>query len=144
MAESAAVEAGTVRVKRQRQSAVMVRRLAKNPTAMIGFVLFMIMLITAVFAPLIATHPYDEQNIEDRLQGPSAEAFVVSAPIIRRLIDIGEGPRVPRLEGRFRLVAFQVFSETQIRFAHIPGELKGHCFGFTRLQGEWHECGRPG
>ena len=46
------VEAGKVRVKKERQWAILVRRLAKNPTAMIGFVLFMVMVIIAVFAGL--------------------------------------------------------------------------------------------
>ena len=50
------------------------RRLKKNPTAMIGLVLMLLLVLVAIFADQIV--PYSratELNIPERLQGPSAE-----------------------------------------------------------------------
>lgn len=45
----------------------------KNKMFVTGMILFGTVLIVAVFAPLIAPHTYDGQNMAMKLQGPSAE-----------------------------------------------------------------------
>ena len=39
----------------------------------IGMILFGSMLLVAIFAPLIAPHTYDEQNMAMKLSAPSSE-----------------------------------------------------------------------
>ena len=45
----------------------------KNKMFVIGIILFGIVLLVAIFAPLIAPHTYDEQNMAMKLTGPSSE-----------------------------------------------------------------------
>lgn len=49
------------------------KRLQKNPTAAVGTAIFFILLLLAIFGPLIAPYEYQEQFVENRLQPPSAE-----------------------------------------------------------------------
>lgn len=49
----------------------LLRRALKNPSFVIGGVLFMIVVLTAVFADVIAPQGYDAVNIMDKLKGPS-------------------------------------------------------------------------
>ena len=53
--------------------ATMARRLFRNRIGFAGFVLCVIVLVAALFAPLLATHGPREQSIRDRFQGPSAQ-----------------------------------------------------------------------
>lgn len=55
----------------QRPAVVALTRLFKNPSGMIGLSLILLVVLAAIFAPLLA--PYDpiELNTPDRLQGPS-------------------------------------------------------------------------
>jgi len=47
-----------------------------NPTAMIGLGIIAVLLLTALFAPLLATHSPTAQVLVDRLQPPSAEHWL--------------------------------------------------------------------
>lgn len=47
-------------------------RLRKNKLAVIGMVLAVLLVLSAVFAPLLAPYPFDEQNISQRFQYPSS------------------------------------------------------------------------
>lgn len=47
------------------------RRAMKNPSFVFGGVLFMIVVLTAAFADVLAPQGYDAVNIMDKLQGPS-------------------------------------------------------------------------
>lgn len=47
------------------------RRLRKNKTAVFGLVIIAILLLTALFAPLIAPYHYDEQNLDEAFISPS-------------------------------------------------------------------------
>ena len=47
-----------------------------NPTAMIGLCIIILLLLTALFAPLLATHSPTAQVLSDRLQPPSAEHWL--------------------------------------------------------------------
>lgn len=51
------------------------RRLSRNPLAMVGTVIFSFFLLMAFIGPWIATHEFQAQDIASRLQGPSARHF---------------------------------------------------------------------
>ncbi|MFD1038830.1 nickel transporter permease [Virgibacillus byunsanensis] len=51
-------------------------RIIKSKTSIIGLCIIVILLLTAIFAPLIATHSITDQNIVNRYQPPSAEHFL--------------------------------------------------------------------
>ncbi|MFZ3577604.1 nickel transporter permease [Virgibacillus sp. DJP39] len=53
----------------------MIRRVTSSPLTMIGIIIVLIILLTAAFAPLIATHDPSEPAILDKLQPPSAEHY---------------------------------------------------------------------
>jgi len=53
--------------------ATMARRLFHNRIGFAGFLLCVVVLGAALFAPLLATHGPREQSIRDRFQGPSAQ-----------------------------------------------------------------------
>ena len=59
--------------KKQSQLAVVLRRVSKNPSAEIGLVVVILLVLMAVFAPLIAPYPYDQQNLLNTRKAPSAE-----------------------------------------------------------------------
>ncbi|MGP4105520.1 nickel transporter permease [Virgibacillus sp. L01] len=49
-------------------------RIVKSKTSLIGLCIILILIITAIFAPLIATHsPTDYESLTDRYQSPSSE-----------------------------------------------------------------------
>ena len=49
------------------------QRLAKNKLAVVGLIIIILMILTAVFAPVIAPYGYEEQDLYNTLKGPSAE-----------------------------------------------------------------------
>jgi peptide/nickel transport system permease protein len=49
-----------------------IRRMVRNPVAMIGLVIVLLFVFIALFAPLIAPHDYDLANFTLARQGPSA------------------------------------------------------------------------
>ncbi|MGO1074089.1 nickel transporter permease [Inquilinus sp. CA228] len=51
-------------------------RLVGNPPALLGLAILLIMVVMAVFAPLIATHDIYAQDLATRLQPPSAAHFL--------------------------------------------------------------------
>lgn len=52
-------------------------RIVKSKTALIGLCIILILIITAIFAPLIATHsPTDYESLADRYQPPSSEHWL--------------------------------------------------------------------
>jgi peptide/nickel transport system permease protein len=48
----------------------------RNPTALVGLGIIVLLLLTALFAPLLATHSPTAQVLADRLQPPSAEHWL--------------------------------------------------------------------
>ncbi|MDQ3641940.1 MAG: ABC transporter permease [Actinomycetota bacterium] len=60
-------------ITRQTQFGNVRRRFLRNKLAVIGLVMLTIVFVTAVFAPIIATHPPRAQDLEITLQSPSAE-----------------------------------------------------------------------
>ncbi len=71
MPNIAVVEVGATKIKKQRQSVVLLRRLAKDSTALTGGILFAVLALAAIFAPLLLRHPVDLVNIDVARQGPS-------------------------------------------------------------------------
>jgi oligopeptide transport system permease protein len=49
------------------------RRLQRNRMAVVSFYFIIFVTLVAIFAPAIAPYPFDEQNMDRILQGPSAE-----------------------------------------------------------------------
>jgi peptide/nickel transport system permease protein len=72
MLNTATVEEQVTKVKRQNGFIVLARRLSKNSSAVIGFVVAVILVFMAIFAPLIAPYTYAQQDIPNARSGPSA------------------------------------------------------------------------
>ena len=76
MPDVAAAEAGATKIKRQRQSVVLLRRLAKDPTALTGGILLGVLALVAIFAPLLLRHPIDLVNIDVSTPGSFVDLLV--------------------------------------------------------------------
>lgn len=61
--------------KKQNKSKVLasLKRLWRNPTTLIGFILVFLFIIIALFGPMLAPYKYTEQNLPNKLQPPSEE-----------------------------------------------------------------------
>jgi peptide/nickel transport system permease protein len=70
-AESQAAAVG--RMTRQTQFGNIRRRFLRNKLALMGLVMVGIVFLTAIFAPIVATHPPKAQDLTITLQGPSSE-----------------------------------------------------------------------
>jgi peptide/nickel transport system permease protein len=57
--------------KRSSQLRMELRRLRRHKPAMIGLGITLMVLVIVLLAPVIAPHPYDEQNLDRMLEGPS-------------------------------------------------------------------------
>jgi ABC-type dipeptide/oligopeptide/nickel transport system permease subunit len=73
-AESQAAAVGGM--TRQTQFGNIRRRFLRNKLALIGLVLVTIVFLTAIFAPIIATHPPKAQDLTITLQTPSSEHWL--------------------------------------------------------------------
>lgn len=61
---------------RIQQLRIMFYKLRRNSSAMVGLVLLLLIVAAAVFAPLLATHNINAQNLGNRLALPSAEHWL--------------------------------------------------------------------
>lgn len=59
--------------KKSSKAADIFKRLKRNKMAMVGLAILVILILTAVFADLIAPYGFDDQNLDNMLMGPSAE-----------------------------------------------------------------------
>jgi peptide/nickel transport system permease protein len=59
--------------KRKSQLPRTLIRLRRHKPAMVGLGITIVLLVLAIFAPLFAPHPFDEQNLARRLEKPSLE-----------------------------------------------------------------------
>ena len=73
MLSVAAAEGISPIIKRQSEFSVIARRLSKNPSAVIGFMVAVFLAVIAVFAPLIAPYRYDKQDLRHTRAAPSAQ-----------------------------------------------------------------------
>jgi peptide/nickel transport system permease protein len=62
-----------VKYKKSSQLRMELQRLRRHKPAMMGLGITLMFLVIALLAPVIAPHPYDEQNLERMLEGPSRE-----------------------------------------------------------------------
>lgn len=62
-----------VKYKKSSQLGMELQRLRRHKPAMMGLGITLMFLVIALLAPVIAPHPYDEQNLERMLEGPSRE-----------------------------------------------------------------------
>jgi peptide/nickel transport system permease protein len=66
-------EAKVPKVKRHGEFYTVARRLSKNPSAVIGFIIAVFLVVIAIFAPLIAPYPYDKMDLSHTRDAPSRE-----------------------------------------------------------------------
>jgi peptide/nickel transport system permease protein len=52
------------------------RLIKEKPLGAVGAVIVVVLLLCAIFAPLIATYPYDQANVRYRLKPPSAQFYL--------------------------------------------------------------------
>ncbi len=64
----------TVQVTRRKNKAL--SRFWRSPRTIVGMVILVIILLAAIFAPLVATHEPNAQNLRNRLQPPSQENWL--------------------------------------------------------------------
>lgn len=70
------VEAYTALLKKERRSNNAWNKLRRNKTAMAGFVIVLILLIMAIFSPLISTHNPNKQDIANAYLKPGSEGHL--------------------------------------------------------------------
>jgi len=73
MLKPVTAEANPPRIKRQSEFIVVSRRLSKNSSAVIGFVVAAVLVLMAIFAPLVAPYPPAKQDLAHTRQAPSAQ-----------------------------------------------------------------------
>jgi peptide/nickel transport system permease protein len=73
MLKVATVEGKTPKIKRKSEFIVVARRLSKNSSAVIGFVVAALLVFMAIFAPLVAPYPSAKQDLAHTRQAPSAQ-----------------------------------------------------------------------
>ncbi len=59
-----------------------IKQYKKNKAAVIGFIVVLLLVLTAIFAPIVAPYPPDIQNLADRLIPPMWDAKGVSSHIL--------------------------------------------------------------
>jgi peptide/nickel transport system permease protein len=67
------LEAKVPKVKKHGEFYIVARRLSKNSSAVIGFIITVFLVVIAIFAPLIAPYPYDKMDLSHARDAPSWE-----------------------------------------------------------------------
>jgi peptide/nickel transport system permease protein len=73
MLNAATTEGKAPKIKRQGEFVVVARRLSKNPSAVIGLVVAVLLALMAILAPLIAPYPYAKQDLMHTRAAPSRQ-----------------------------------------------------------------------
>ncbi len=73
MLNEATAAGRTPKIKRRGEFVVVARRLSKNSSAIIGFVVAALLFLMAIFAPLIAPYPPAKQDLAHTRQAPSIQ-----------------------------------------------------------------------
>ena len=71
MMDSATLTAAQTMKRKQSASAAVLKRLRKNKTAMVGLIVFAILALSAVFAPMLTPYGYATMDLKIAFQGPS-------------------------------------------------------------------------
>jgi len=66
----------TARPLSPRRTSKALRRFWRNPRTLFGVVMLLLIIMTAVFAPLLSTHDPNKQDLRNRLQPPSSEHWL--------------------------------------------------------------------
>ena len=59
------------KLKAENQAAAVIRRLSSNPAAMAGLIVFLLLVVIAVIAPLIAPYDVEEMDLTRKFATPS-------------------------------------------------------------------------
>ena len=78
--------AGIAPKRRSRLADFFIRLVREKPLGTISGIIVLIMVLVAIFADSLAHFPYDEVNILDRMQGPSAEYLLGTDQLGRDLL----------------------------------------------------------
>jgi len=70
---SITMEDQPVKPRRKSQFVIVARRLSQNSSAVIGFVVALLLALMAIFAPIIAPYPYQKQDLTHSRAAPSAQ-----------------------------------------------------------------------
>ena len=75
MSDKYEMENKKVKIKKKKKSNFIeiIKRLRKNNMAMVGLVIICILILTAIFADVIAPYSYSEQDLENSFQSPSVK-----------------------------------------------------------------------
>lgn len=98
-------------------------RLRRNRSAMLGIIVFIILALLAVFAPLIAPYGFEEMHIMDKLQGPSLKYLFGTDELGRDIFS-----RI-LYGGRFSLSVGLIATLTGLVFGTIVGSIAGYYGG---------------
>ena len=83
-------EASQEKIKKRSQAGMVFKRLLKDPVSVVCMVVLLLMILSAVFAPLIAPYDYAAQDLLSIRKGPSAEHWLgtdeLGRDILSRLI----------------------------------------------------------
>ncbi len=66
-----AVETKPVKLKKESNFVAVIKRMAKNRVAVVSAIVFLLLVLAAIFAPLIAPYSYTEMDLAAKNQGPS-------------------------------------------------------------------------
>ena len=87
MSDAVGISSAAIAPKRRsRLSDFFIRLVREKPLGTISGIIVLIMVLVAIFADSLAPFPYDEVNILDRMQGPSAEYLLGTDQLGRDLL----------------------------------------------------------
>ncbi len=111
--------------KKQNQFVEVIKRLFDNKAAVVGGIIFLAVVVIAIFAPLLAPYDYAEMDILNRLQGPSAAHLFGTDHLGRDILSrIMVGARYSLIIG----VGSVIFSAV---FGVILGSIAGYFGGWV-------------
>jgi peptide/nickel transport system permease protein len=132
-------------------------RLRRNKLAMVGMVIVLLLVIMAIFAPLLAPYDYQEQSVANRLQFPNAEHLLgtdnMGRDILSRIIYGGRisllvsllavafslvtGGLLGAVSGYFGGIVDAVIMRVMDMMMAIPGILLAVCISAALGGGVW-------
>lgn len=123
MTSKSTVESAEQEVKKKSQFVETMKRLADNKGAVVGGVIFLIVLLLAIFAPLVAPYHYNELHVVDRCLGPCAKYLLGTDQLGRDILSrVLYGARYSLLIGIGSVIFSAVFG---VLFGAIAGYFGG-------------------
>lgn len=112
-----------VKTAAARSRSALIRSLDRNMLSWVGVALVMIIVLVAVFAPILAPYDPNQQHIVDRLQGPSTQYWLGTDPYGRDVLSrLLHGSRISLMVGFVAvLVAMVVGSAIGILAGYVGG-----------------------